>query len=95
MPPAVSASDVAISSIVRLAVRTRGSRMIAMPFDTASMPVNVPPPSENARRKTSATPTEAERVQIVRRAPRRDRRRDLAGVAEVRRRPRRRSGSRG
>ena len=46
MPPAVIASDVAMSTIVRLAVCTRGSRMMPTPFDTASMPVYVPPPSE-------------------------------------------------
>ena len=40
------ASDVAISSIVRLAVCTRGSRMMPTPLETASMPVYVPPPSE-------------------------------------------------
>ena len=40
------ASDVAISTIVRLAVCTRGSRMMPTPFETASMPVYVPPPSE-------------------------------------------------
>ncbi len=39
MPPAVIDKDVAMSTIVRLAVRTRGSRMMAMPFETASMPV--------------------------------------------------------
>jgi hypothetical protein len=35
----VIASDDAISSMVRLAVSTRGSRMMPMPFETASMPV--------------------------------------------------------
>ena len=39
MPDAVMASDVAISTIVRLAVCTRGSRMMPTPFETASMPV--------------------------------------------------------
>ena len=39
IPPAVMASDVAMSIIVRLAVRTFGSRMIWIPFETASMPV--------------------------------------------------------
>ncbi len=57
MPLAVIASEVAISSIVRLAVRTRGSRMMPMPLDTASMPVNVPPPNEKARMNTSAIPS--------------------------------------
>ena len=39
MPPAVIDSDVAIRTIVRLAVRTFGSRMMGTPFETASMPV--------------------------------------------------------
>jgi hypothetical protein len=42
----VIASDVAINHIVRLAVWTRGSRMMPTPFDTASIPVYVPPPRE-------------------------------------------------
>ena len=37
--------------MVRLPVCTFGSRMMAMPLETASMPVKVPPPSENARMK--------------------------------------------
>ena len=53
MPPAVSDNEVAISTIVRLPVRTRGSRMMPRPFETASIPVNVPPPSANARKKIS------------------------------------------
>ena len=52
MPPAVMASEVAIRTIVRLAVATRGSRIIPTPFETASMPVYVPPPSEYARMKS-------------------------------------------
>ena len=56
MPPAVIASEVAISTIVRFAVCTRGSRMIWTPFETASMPVYVPPPSEYARTKSSSVP---------------------------------------
>ena len=39
MPPAVMASEVAISTIVRCAVCTRGSRIMATPLETASMPV--------------------------------------------------------
>ena len=39
MPPAVIASDTAISTIVRLAVCTRGSRIMPTPLETASMPV--------------------------------------------------------
>ena len=39
MPPAVMASESAIITIVRLAVCTRGSRMMPTPFETASMPV--------------------------------------------------------
>ena len=35
-----------MSPIVLLAVLTFGSRMICTPFETASMPVYVPPPSE-------------------------------------------------
>jgi hypothetical protein len=35
----VSASDVAMYTIVRCAVRAFGSRMIGMPFETASIPV--------------------------------------------------------
>ena len=46
MPPAVTASEAAIRTIVRLAVRTRGSRIMPTPFETASMPVYVPPPIE-------------------------------------------------
>ena len=56
MPPAVMASDVAIRTIVRFAVRTFGSRMICTPFETASMPVYVPPPSEYARTKSIKAP---------------------------------------
>ena len=39
MPPAVIASEAAISAMVRLAVATFGSRMMARPLETASMPV--------------------------------------------------------
>ena len=39
MPPAVMASEVARRTMVRLAVRTLGSRMIPTAFDTASIPV--------------------------------------------------------
>ncbi len=39
MPPAVIASDAAMRTIVRCAVRTFGSRMIWTPLETASMPV--------------------------------------------------------
>ncbi len=39
MPPAVMDRDTAMSTIVRLAVRTLGSRMMGTPFETASMPV--------------------------------------------------------
>jgi hypothetical protein len=39
IPPAVIASEVAMSAMVRLPVRTRGSRSITTPFETASMPV--------------------------------------------------------
>jgi hypothetical protein len=46
MPPAVRASEVAISTIVRRAVSTLGSRMICSPLLTASMPVYVPAPIE-------------------------------------------------
>ncbi len=46
MPAAVIDSDVAMSPIVRFAVRALGSRMIGTPFETASIPVYVPPPSE-------------------------------------------------
>ena len=42
------ASEVAMSTIVRFAVATRGSRIMPTPFETASMPVYVPPPSEYA-----------------------------------------------
>jgi hypothetical protein len=56
MPPAVIDSDVAIKIIVRFAVRTRGSRMICIPFETASIPVYVPPPSEYARTKSASAP---------------------------------------
>ena len=45
-----------MSTIVRLAVRTLGSRMICTPLETASMPVYVPPPSEYARTKSSSAP---------------------------------------
>ena len=38
-PEAVSARDVAMYSIVRRAVLTRGSRMIGKPLLTASIPV--------------------------------------------------------
>ena len=50
----MSDSEVAISTMVRLPVRTRGSRMMPRPLDTASIPVNVPPPSANARMKISS-----------------------------------------
>jgi len=39
MPPAVIDSDVAMRTIVRLAVLTFGSRMMPTPFETASIPV--------------------------------------------------------
>ena len=39
IPPAVIASEVAMSTIVRWAVRTLGSRMIWTPLETASIPV--------------------------------------------------------
>ena len=42
--------------MVRLPVSTFGSRMMGSPFETASIPVYVPPPSEYARRKTSSMP---------------------------------------
>src|SRR3989442_1445073 len=45
--------------MVRLPFSTRGSRRMPTPLLTASMPVNVPPPSENARRKTIATHSRA------------------------------------
>ena len=46
MPPAVYARETDISAIVFRAVCTRGSRSIETPFETASIPVYVPPPSE-------------------------------------------------
>jgi hypothetical protein len=56
MPPAVMASDVAMVP-VRRAVATRGSRIIETPFETASIPVYVPPPSEYARTKRPNAPS--------------------------------------
>ena len=44
IPPAITASESAMYIIVRLPVATCGSRMIGMPFDTASIPVYVPAP---------------------------------------------------
>ena len=44
-------------AIVRLPVSTRGSRRIAVLLETASIPVNVPPPSENALRNSAMTPS--------------------------------------
>ena len=55
MPPAVNASEIAMYSMVFLPVSTRGSRRISVLLLTASMPVNDAPPSENARRKMTAT----------------------------------------
>lgn len=49
IPPAVTESETAMSTIVRFAVSTLGSCMMPTPFETASMPVYVPPPSEYAR----------------------------------------------
>ena len=43
--------------MVRLAVATFGSRMIWMPFETASIPVYVPAPIEYARTNTANSPT--------------------------------------
>ena len=83
MPPAVIASDVAISTIVRLAVRTFGSRMIWTPFETASIPVYVPPPSEYARTKSMSAPIDAERRRWCAVEVRRWSRRDRADVADV------------
>ena len=42
--------------MVLLPFWTRGSRKIWRPFETASMPVYVPPPMEKARRKSKAIP---------------------------------------
>ena len=42
--------------MVRFPVSTLGSRMIGSPFETASMPVYVPPPSEYARMNSSSSP---------------------------------------
>ena len=44
MPPAVMESESAIITMVRLAVFTRGSRMMDTPLETASMPVSDEPP---------------------------------------------------
>jgi len=46
IPPAVNASETAMSAMVFLPVATRGSRSIETPLETASMPVYVPPPIE-------------------------------------------------
>ena len=53
IPPPVNASEIAIRAMVRFPVRTRGSRSIDTPLETASIPVYVPPPSEYARRRIS------------------------------------------
>jgi len=57
MPPAVNDSEPAMYAMVRLPVSTRGSRRMAVLLETASMPVNVPPPSENALRNSASTPS--------------------------------------
>ena len=69
MPPAVIASDVAISTIVRFAVRTFGSRMMRTPFETASMP-GVRAAAERVRadeeqRARRRTPSDADGVPVV------------------------------
>ena len=51
------ARDVARYTIVLFPVWTLGFRMICMPFETASIPVYVPAPIENARKKMASNPT--------------------------------------
>src|SRR5664280_1492133 len=75
MPPAVNARDAAMRNIVCLPVFTRGSRSIVTPFETASIPVYVPPPIEYARRMTNASgqkPIDAAEVQDDQEDQRRD-----------------------
>ena len=54
MPPAVNASEAAMRNIVFLPVFTRGSRSIVTPFETASIPVYVPPPISRALHEAAA-----------------------------------------
>ena len=56
IPLAVKAREAAMYIMVLLPVCTLGSRMMVMPFDTASIPVKVPPPSAKARRKIANRP---------------------------------------
>jgi len=50
------AREVARYTIVLFPVWILGSRIICMPFETASIPVYVPAPIENARKKIASSP---------------------------------------